>query len=72
MSEGGRHDAVVAKRPDKPIEPVSGRPRLVAKRHLTVFGRKFGDQLTRRRFRGVDLAEIANVPAGSVQNLSHI
>jgi hypothetical protein len=29
---------------------------------LTVFGRKFGDELARRCFRGVDLAEIANVP----------
>jgi hypothetical protein len=28
-----------------------------------VFGRKFGDELVRRRFRGVDLAEIANLPA---------
>jgi hypothetical protein len=44
------------------MEPVSRRPRLVAKRQLTVFGRKFGDELARRRFRGVDLAEIANLP----------
>jgi hypothetical protein len=27
---------------------------------LTVFGRKFDDELACRRFRGVDLAEIAN------------
>jgi len=60
---GRRHDAVVAKLPDQPIKPVSRRPRLVAKRQLTVFGRKFGDELARRRFRGVDLAEIANLPA---------
>src|SRR5258707_10466381 len=59
---GRRHDAVVAKLPDQPIAPVSRRPRLVAKRQLTVFGRKFGDELARRRFRGVDLAKIANVP----------
>jgi hypothetical protein len=52
----------VAKLPDQPIEPVSRRPRLVAKRQLPVFGRKFGNELARRRFRGVDLAEIANVP----------
>src|SRR5258707_6941509 len=45
------------------MEPVSRRPRLVAKRQLTVFGRKFGDELARRRFRGVDLAKIANVPS---------
>jgi len=31
-----------------------------------VFGRKFGDELARRRFRGVDLAEIANVPATTI------
>jgi hypothetical protein len=55
-------DAVVAKLPDQPIGPVSRRPRLVAKRQLTVFGRKFGNELARRCFRGVDLAEIANVP----------
>src|SRR5262249_22986003 len=30
---------------------------LVAKRQLTVFGRKFDDELACRRFRGVDLAE---------------
>jgi hypothetical protein len=30
---------------------------------LTVFGRKFGDELARRRFRGVHLAEIAKVSA---------
>jgi hypothetical protein len=30
---------------------------------LTVFGRKFGNELARRRFCGVDLAEIVNVPA---------
>jgi hypothetical protein len=29
---------------------------------LTVLGSKFGDELARRCFRGVDLAEIANVP----------
>src|SRR5712675_1611427 len=63
---GRRHDAVVAKLPDQPIEPVSRRPRLVAKCQLTVFGRKFGDELARRRFRGVDLAEIANVPATTI------
>src|SRR6266404_5055921 len=63
---GGRHGAVVAKLPDQPIEPVSSRPRLVAKRQLMVFGRKFGDELARRRFRGVDLAEIANVPATTI------
>jgi hypothetical protein len=28
---------------------------------LTVFGREFDDELARRRFRGVDLAEIANL-----------
>jgi hypothetical protein len=44
------------------MEPVSRRPRLVAKRQLTVFGRKFDDELACRRFRGVDLAEIANLP----------
>jgi hypothetical protein len=60
---GGRHDAVVTKLPDQPMEPVSRRPRLVAKRQLTVFGRKLGNELARRRFRGVDLTEIANVPA---------
>src|SRR5712691_2070056 len=63
---GCRHDAVVAKLPDQPIEPVSRRPRLVAKRQLTVFGRKFGDELARRRFRGVDLAKIANIPATTI------
>jgi hypothetical protein len=47
----------MAKLPDQPIKPVSRRPRLVAKRQLTVFGRKFGDELA-RRFRGVDLTEI--------------
>jgi hypothetical protein len=56
----------VAKLPDQPIEPVSRRPRLVAKRQLTVFGRKFGDELARRRFRGVDLAKIANVPVTTI------
>ena len=50
----------MAKLPDQSIEPVSCRPRLVAKRQLTVFGREFDDELARRRFRGVDLAEIAN------------
>src|SRR5258708_29537023 len=54
--------AVVAKLPNQPMEPVSRRPRLVAKRQFTVFGRKFGDELAPRRFRGVDLAEIANLP----------
>ena len=49
----------MAKLVDQPIKPVSRRPRLVAKRELTVFGRKFGDELARRRFRGVDLAEIS-------------
>jgi hypothetical protein len=48
--------------PDQPMEPVSRRPRLVAKRQLTVFARKFGNELARRRFRSVDLAEIANLP----------
>ena len=56
----------MAKLPDQPIKPISRRPRLVAKRQLTVLGRKFDDELARRRFRGVDLAEIANVPATSL------
>jgi hypothetical protein len=30
---------------------------------LTVFRRKLGDDLARRRFRGVDFAKKANVPA---------
>jgi hypothetical protein len=34
---------------------------LVAKRQLTVFGRKFDDELACRCFRSVDLAEIANL-----------
>jgi hypothetical protein len=29
---------------------------------LTIFGREFDDELARRCFRGVDLAEIANIP----------
>jgi hypothetical protein len=33
---------------------------------LTVFCRKFGDELARRRFRGVDLAKIANVPVTTI------
>jgi hypothetical protein len=40
-----------------PVGPAS-----LAKRQLTVFGRKFDDELACRRFRGVDLAEIANLP----------
>ena len=48
----------MAKLPDQPIKPVSRRPRLVAKRQLTVFGRKFDDELACRRFRGVDLANL--------------
>jgi hypothetical protein len=35
----------VAKLPDQPIEPVSRRPRLVAKRQLTVFGRSLATSL---------------------------
>ena len=42
---------------------VSRRPRLVAKRQLTVFGREFDDELARRCFCGVDLTKLANVPA---------
>src|SRR6267143_1333273 len=36
--------------------------RPTASRRLTVFGSKYGDGLARRCFRGVDLAEIANLP----------
>jgi hypothetical protein len=65
MSEGA---ATMQSWPSLPINRWSPYPvaRLVAKRQLTVFGRKFDDELACRRFRGVYLAEIANVPAATL------
>jgi hypothetical protein len=56
---------MAGRQPRGPVILMSSVKRLVAKRQSTVFGRKFGDELASRRFRGVDLAEIANLPASS-------
>lgn len=51
------HHAFVPKPLDLPVEPVAGRPRLVAERQTLVLGRKLPHKLARRRPRVVDLAE---------------
>jgi len=55
------HNAMVTEALDLPVEPVSGRPRLVAERQPLVLGGKLPHKLRRRRDGVVDLAEKPNL-----------
>src|SRR5262245_54976862 len=58
---GSRHLALMAKARDQPVEPVPGRPSLVAEGQALVFSRKLGNELACRRLCGGELAEIAHL-----------
>jgi hypothetical protein len=58
QNERGRHhQAFVPKALDLPVEPISGRPRLVAERQPVILSGKLLYQLGRRRRRVVDLTQ---------------
>src|SRR5262249_26067517 len=52
---GSNHDALVAKALDQPVEPISCRTGLIAKRQTTVFLCKLGHEFSDRRLRGREL-----------------
>src|SRR6516225_6829480 len=57
------HHALVAEASDQPVQPVPGRPSLVAKCQRTVFDCKLGNQLACCRVRRIDLPKIAHLAA---------
>src|SRR5215467_11901120 len=60
---GSCHHALVAEASDQPVQPVSGRPSLVAKCQRAVFGRKLGNQFACCRARRIDLPHKADLSA---------
>ena len=57
QNERGRHhDALMPKALDLPVEPISGRPRLVAERQPPILSRKLPHKLRDRRPGVLDLA----------------
>ena len=68
---GSRHLALVAEARDQPVEPVSGRPGLVAEGQALIFSRELGNELACCRLRGGELPEIAHLAPTSALGNCH-
>src|SRR6185295_571638 len=67
------HKALVTEALDLPVEPVPGRPRLVAERHPLVLAGKLAHKLRRRRPGVLDLADKPNLArSASLRNRNRI